>query len=90
LNPVACKEAIEKVARDAGIESIKVAAVSGDDILDSVATWREEGKLKPLVVEGEAEELWPTDKMLLSSNAYIGALPILKALQQGAQVIVTG
>lgn len=90
LNPLACKEAIEKAAEAAGLEVPKVAAIMGDDVLSWTEEWREKGALQPLVVEEDTEELWPKERPLLSSNAYFGALPIAEALSQGAQIIVTG
>ncbi len=43
-------------------------------------------------VEGEPEPIWhqvPGCK-LMSFNAYLGAVPIAKALNEGAQIVVTG
>ena len=40
-------------------------------------------------VEGEVEAL-PKDKMMISCNAYIGAFPVAQALDEGAEIVVTG
>jgi hypothetical protein len=41
------------------------------------------------LVCGEIEEL-PRDKLMLSCNVYFGAVPIVKSLQQGADIVITG
>ncbi len=80
VNPLACKRALEAVAEKAGI-ALKVAVVLGDDLLSrrqAFATCRE-------IDSGAA--LPPT---LVSMNAYLGAFPIARALDAGADVVVTG
>jgi hypothetical protein len=80
VNPLACKRALEAVANKAGI-ALKVAVVLGDDLLarrKDFADCREidSGAVMP-----------PT---LVSMNAYLGAFPIARALDAGADVVVTG
>ncbi|KQU36533.1 MULTISPECIES: acyclic terpene utilization AtuA family protein [unclassified Rhodococcus (in: high G+C Gram-positive bacteria)] len=61
----------------------RVAAVTGDDVLDAVRT------LDPLVWEtGKALSAHP--EKLVSANAYIGADAVLPALSAGADIVVTG
>lgn len=82
LNPMACAQAIEKLARDAGV-SLKVAAVVGDDVMAEVPALR--SALERCSETGEA-----LPERILSANAYTGARGIAKALALGAQVVVTG
>jgi hypothetical protein len=88
MNPKACKEEIEKLAASLGL-NITVAAVVGDDLLDRFADLQQQGKIRPFGMEGE-DDILPQDKVMLSCNAYFGALPIKQALDQGAHIVVTG
>jgi len=82
VNPRACQRALEAVAEAAGVE-LRIAVVEGDDLLPRINTWR----------EADVRE-WrsgaPLPARLLSANAYLGALPIARALAAGADVVVTG
>lgn len=77
LNPLSLKNLVEKEAEKAGIK-IKVAAVLGDDVLSLT------NELKPF-----EQDILPKEKFL-SANAYIGAFSIAKALEMGADVVITG
>ncbi|TPX56508.1 hypothetical protein SpCBS45565_g08387 [Spizellomyces sp. 'palustris'] len=100
LDPVACKRAIEEAAKGAGMSHIPiVAAVYGDDLLgepEAMKNMVRDGPARPFVhiTDGERnkgeEEAWPKNKKIVSANTYMGAIPIAKALADGAQIIVTG
>jgi acyclic terpene utilization AtuA family protein len=79
-NPLAAADAIIAIAKRQGLP-VKVAVVTGDDVLDRIAPDRialETGG--PLSEFGE----------LVSANAYLGADALLPALATGADIIVTG
>jgi hypothetical protein len=87
VNPEGCRDAIFEVARRRGIP-IKVGVVLGDNILDG---------LDPLLAQGHKLKNMETGEpvshirdRLLSANVYFGAWPIVEALRQGAQIVVTG
>lgn len=80
VNPAACKAAIDARLRDANID-LKVAIVTGDDLLDRVAEFRE---LREMFSGA------PMPDTLWSMNAYLGAFPIAKALADGADIVLTG
>ncbi|MBC7603251.1 MAG: DUF1446 domain-containing protein [Ramlibacter sp.] len=82
VNPKACGRAIEALAEQQGV-SIKVAVVAGDDVLPLVVQLREEGVR-------EMQSGAPLPAHLLTANAYLGALPVKQALDDGAQIVVTG
>jgi hypothetical protein len=95
LNPRGLKAAIEQMAIDSGLEQIPViAAVDGDDILPDLNNLLASGSLKPFQhISGDnlSEEYLPINgKKIESMNAYLGAEPIRKALDHGAQIVVTG
>ncbi len=82
-NPRAAAKATHAIARDLGLKGMKIAAVTGDDILARVQD------LNP-----EVEELGhPLDRLgnrVVSANAYTGAGAIVTALGQGADVVLCG
>ena len=89
VNPIACAEAIAEAARALFLEGrFTIGVVTGDDILP---------RLDELLGRGVALNDMDTGRPLsdvrdqvLSANAYLGAMPVVEALRQGAQVVVTG
>ncbi len=88
VNPVACRDAIFKVAQKLGIRGLKIGVVLGDDILDNLKELRAKGVLLNNMESGE--DLAPMMDRVMSANVYFGAWPIVEALRQGAQIIITG
>lgn len=82
-NPVAGAEKVRQVATRLGIRGLRIAAVTGDDVLDLVR------KDDPVIVE-TGGHLSGFGERLVSANAYLGAGPIAQALQNGADVVITG
>ncbi len=88
VNPIACREAIFAVAKKLGIKNLKIGIVLGDDIL---------GKIDELALKGIAldnmetkEKLTSIRSKVISANVYFGAMPIVEALKQDAQIVITG
>lgn len=77
-NPVAAMLKARDTARQLGLHGLRFAAVTGDDVLAEVR------KLPQNELGG-----LPSEK-LLSANAYLGAGPIVKALADDADVVLTG
>jgi hypothetical protein len=82
VNPQACREAVLAAARAAGVEP-RVALVLGDDLMAMLPALRAAGSREMLTGEALPERL-------LSANAYLGALPIARALDAGADIVITG
>ena len=82
VNPLACRDAVEKVLAEQGVK-LKVAAVIGDDIHGMVEELRAEGVK-------EVQSGAPMPAKIVTANAYIGAFPIAAALAAGADIVVTG
>jgi hypothetical protein len=82
-NPLAAGAAVIAVARELGLPRLRVAVVSGDDVLPWVRTH------DPALLEGtlHASDL---GERLISANAYLGADALLPALASGAGVVITG
>ncbi|HMO30222.1 acyclic terpene utilization AtuA family protein [Enterovirga sp.] len=82
-NPLAAAEKVREVARSFGIKGLKVAAVTGDDVLEAVRS----GDYRIEETGGRIADL---GNRVVSANAYMGARPIAEALARGADVVVTG
>jgi hypothetical protein len=81
-NPLAAAQATRAVARAAGLGALRIAAVTGDDVLDEAR-----GTQLALDIGGTVADL---GNRVVSANAYTGAAPIASALGQGADVVITG
>lgn len=83
VNPDGAARRIVELLREMGITGVKVAAVNGSIITDRVL------ELTDTILETGA----PTATLgntLISAEAYLGAGPIVEALDAGAQIVVTG
>lgn len=88
VNPAACRDAIFAVARKLGIRGLKIGVVLGDDILPSIDRLNDAGV--PLRNMETGEDLGRIRSKIVSANVYFGARPLVEALRQGAQIIITG
>ncbi|XP_072170735.1 uncharacterized protein [Diadema setosum] len=82
VNPLSCAQAIREVAKEAGVD-IKVAVVMGDDLMvqrDAVYA------MKPTDIDSGRD----LPESLVTMNAYLGATPIARALDLGAEIVLTG
>lgn len=82
VNPKACGAAIEAVIKQQGLD-LKVAVITGDDLLP---------KLEQLsdIKEMFSGQSFPDQGSIASVNAYLGAFAIAKAMDMGADIVVTG
>lgn len=89
VNPLACRDAVEKLAKDLGLASkVKVGVVLGDDIFPRIDELLASDE--PLAHMETGRPLSDVRKDVLSANVYLGAAPIVEALRLGANVIVAG
>ena len=82
VNPLACRDALQKVIESQGLD-LKIAVVLGDDLMPNQADLKNQN-----VKEMFSGEDLPSH--LASCNAYLGAIPIRDALDQGADIVITG
>lgn len=80
VNPLACKKALEAAAEKAGVK-FRVAVVLGDDLLP---------RKKEFAAATDFDSGKPMPATLVSMNAYLGAFPIARALEAGAEIVITG
>ena len=82
-NPLAAAEKTREVARSLGVNGLKIAAVTGDDVLEAV-------KAGDYRIEETGGRVADLGNRIVSANAYLGAEPIAEALADGADVVITG
>jgi len=82
-NPAAGARRIGDVAKRLGIKGLKIAAVTGDDVLELTR------QHDPVILETGRRVSQLGDR-LVSANAYLGADAIVEALKKGADVVITG
>lgn len=82
-NPRSASTVVCRIAAELGLHGLRVAAVLGDDILGQIRG----NRVVPLDNGLTPFEL---GDQLVSANAYLGAAGLVRALQRGADVIVTG
>jgi hypothetical protein len=82
-NPESAAKAVAAIAKRHGISGLKIAAVHGDDVMDQIV-----GSDLPLIErQGSVADL---AGKIVSANAYLGVEPIVEALANGADVVITG
>lgn len=89
VNVEGCAAAVRDVARELGLAGkLKIGIVTGDNILDRIDELISHGiELRNMDTD---EPLATVRDRIQSANAYLGAAPIVEALNQGAQVVITG
>jgi hypothetical protein len=89
VNPLGCGEAVVAAGREAGVGGrARVGVVTGDDLKPRLRKLVEEGH--PLANMETGAPLEEVLDRVESANAYIGAGPIVRALEGGADVVLTG
>jgi hypothetical protein len=87
VNPAACRDAVLDAAKRQNID-VKVATVSGDDIMDRLDGFLSRGvELKNMET---GEPLSAIRAQVESANVYFGAFPVAQALARGAEIVITG
>ena len=83
-NPVSAAERTCEIARKLGVSGLKIACVTGDDITDELDKYENEKVLE------DGTLLKKKKDVLISANVYMGAEGITKALEEGANLVITG
>lgn len=87
LDPAGCAAAVAELARRAGLQPV-IAHVTGDDLLPRLPGLLADGL--PLANLDTGERLADTAVTPLTAHAYLGGLPIARALDAGADIVITG
>ncbi len=81
-NPLAAAAKTREIAVSLGLGHLKIAAITGDDVLEQLR----QGDY----LDDTGEPVAALGSRLLSANAYLGAQPLVDALAQGADIVITG
>ncbi|MBO0143675.1 DUF1446 domain-containing protein [Agrobacterium sp. Ap1] len=82
-NPQAGSAKVREIAARLGLGKLKIAAIFGDDVVEALKV----SDTKILETGAPASSM---AGVLVSANAYVGAAPMVEALANGADVIITG
>lgn len=87
LDPFSCAEAVAKALHAFGAPNKIIGVVAGDDVLSSLLTDPTASYFHNMDTEASVVSVV---KELVTANAYMGAKPIMDALRQGADIVITG
>ncbi len=88
MAPQECARQAAAILQKAGLGSLRVAAVSGDDLLPRIDELLAAGE--PLTNLDTGLALGEVRPKIASANAYLGAEGIVAALAQNARIVITG
>lgn len=88
LNPLAAARMIHDTASKMGLKGLKIAAITGDDMMLHLEALNEAGERLEHLETGIP--LNPNEAFITNANVYLGAQPIVEALKAGADIIITG
>jgi hypothetical protein len=84
INPEECGRRVRSILKEKKLD-LKVAIISGDNLIKNLS---EISKKKNKDMFSGTD--FPEKSDIMSINAYLGAFPIAKALDEGADIIITG
>ncbi len=88
LNPKSAAKKVSEILRKQGIQGVKIATVTGDDLLPRIPELQQQGlKLEHL---DSGKPLASAKEQITHANVYIGAKSIKEALDKGANLILAG
>lgn len=87
VNVRGCAEAVRKVAEELGLK-VKIGIIEGDDIMPRLDEMMASGV--KFINMDTGESLKGIRDKVQSANVYIGAGPLVEALDKGAQIVIGG
>lgn len=88
LNPLGAMDEVKRVANNLGIKGLKVAVVIGDSVKDKLPELEASGA--DLTDMDKDKSYSDVKDKVMFANAYIGAKHIAEALDNGADIVLTG
>jgi hypothetical protein len=89
LNPKAAAEMVRETAAGMGLTGLKIATVTGDDVLARFSELQAAGEALVNMETGE-KLAYAANQNFITANVYLGAQPLVEALQSGADMVITG
>lgn len=83
-NPLCAAKRTLELARENGLEGLKIAAITGDDVLETIHLYLDQNTMET------GRPLREVSERIVSANAYIGGREITQALTEGADIVITG
>jgi hypothetical protein len=90
LNPRGCAEACIAALEDAGCQTLRIGVVAGDDVLEIVRSAAGDSSSSEFRNLDTGAKIQDVRDRLVTANAYLGASPIMDALTDGADIVITG
>lgn len=91
LNPHGCAKAVADLLAGGDCRSMRIAAVTGDDVLSEVHRAATDSQRSDLLRNLDTNAPISTIVgRLVTANAYLGAAPIVDALKNDAEIVITG
>lgn len=89
VNVEGCAAAVKEVARELGLSGkLKIGIVTGDDIMPRLDELLERGvKMRNMDTGATLDTV---RDQIQSANVYLGAAPMVAALNRGARIVITG
>jgi hypothetical protein len=87
LNPAGLAVATRELIARRGYD-LRVSHVEGDDVFSRLDALQQAGHSLPHLTSGEPLSSWPHQP--LTANAYLGGFGIARALDNGADIVITG
>jgi len=88
LNPLGAANMVHQTAQKMGLDGLKIVAITGDGVLHRLDELKANGE-NFAHIETKAQ-LDVNEYPLANGNVYLGAKPIVDALNMGADIVITG
>lgn len=88
VNPFGCRDQLNELAAELGLSDVRIGVVTGDDVFDRLQELVDAGE--PLASMDTGSPLSDVLDRVVSANAYLGARPVARALDLGADVVICG
>ena len=89
-NPLSCASMVLAAAAKIGWNDCQIALVLGDDLSEKLGSFAEDGHQFKHMFDAEQGSLLDHSDAVISANAYLGAGPIGRSLERGADIVITG
>ncbi|MFN6130098.1 MAG: acyclic terpene utilization AtuA family protein [Planctomycetota bacterium] len=88
LNPRSCATVCQRALEEAGCRGLKIAIVYGDNVLEALTVAESDSGVFANLDDGRP--LSDVQDRLVTANAYMGCEGIVRALAEGADIVITG